>query len=167
MKIIKWIILASVVLFLAVVAAAFVIVKSYDFNSLKPEIEAAVYDATGRKLEMKGDIKVKLGFTPNIIINDVTFSNASWAGDKVMASIGSFELEVGLLSLLKGVVEVKRLILSEPEILLQVNKKGLSNLEFTPPTVDAVTQDDIKVKAAADVVEKKAGDSKKELSVPG
>ncbi|MGA2518481.1 MAG: hypothetical protein ABSG44_18275 [Thermodesulfobacteriota bacterium] len=60
----KWalgIVFASIVLF---GVAVYVILLSYNYNSLKPEITRAVKDDTGRELTLGGDISLKIGFTP-------------------------------------------------------------------------------------------------------
>jgi len=65
---------ASIVL---MIAAVFVILSSYSYNDLKPEITRAVKDDTGRELTLAGDISLKIGFTPALVVKDVSFQNAS------------------------------------------------------------------------------------------
>lgn len=49
-----------------------------------------------------------------------------------MARITRLEIEVALFPLLKRNFQFKRLILVEPEILLETDRSGRSNLEFQP-----------------------------------
>ncbi|HLC17455.1 MAG TPA: AsmA family protein, partial [Thermodesulfobacteriota bacterium] len=126
-------ILAGLAVLTAVVV--YIVITSYDYNRLKPYITSAVYDATGRTLTLGGDIGIEVSFTPKLIVEDVSFQNAPWGTIPEMASVRRLEAQVALLPLIGGVVEVKRLILVEPEILIETDpsgKKG-SNLEFTPP----------------------------------
>src|SRR3990172_8670712 len=126
-------ILAGLAVLTAVVV--YIVITSYDYNRLKPYITSAVYDATGRTLTLGGDIGIEVSFTPKLIVEDVSFQNAPWGTIPEMASVRRLEAQVALLPLIGGVVEVKRLILVEPEILIETDpsgKKG-SNLEVTPP----------------------------------
>ena len=110
--------------------AVYVILSSYNYNSLKPEIIRAVKDDTGRELTLGGDISLKIGFTPALVVKSVSFQNASWGSQPELAKIKRFEIKVRLLPLLSRRIEVKRLILIEPEILFETDTSGKSNLAF-------------------------------------
>ncbi len=129
----KWIPVIFVSILLLLIAAAYTILSGYDFNKLKPRIERAAYEATGRELKLKGDIGLKIGLTPTIVVEDVSLQNAKWGSRPTAISIKRFEVQVALLPLLGGNIDVKRLIIIEPDILLENNAKGESNLKFTPP----------------------------------
>jgi uncharacterized protein involved in outer membrane biogenesis len=47
-----------------------------------------------------------------------------------MAKIGRFEVQVAIIPLFRGNIEVKRFILVEPDILVETDKSGRSNLKF-------------------------------------
>jgi uncharacterized protein involved in outer membrane biogenesis len=126
----KWvlgIVSASIVL---LGVAVYVILLSYNYNSLKPEIIGAVKNDTGRELTLGGDISLKIGFTPALVVKDVSFQNASWGSQPELAKIKRFEIKVKLLPLLSRRIEIKRLILIEPEILFETDTSGKSNLAF-------------------------------------
>ncbi len=120
-------------LVVAAVVAIFVILSSYDFNELKPQITQAAKEATGRDLTLGGDIKLKIGLTPALAIDEVRFQNAVWGSRPELAKIKRFEVQVALLPLLSGKIGIKRLILLEPDILLETDKSGRSNLSFETP----------------------------------
>jgi uncharacterized protein involved in outer membrane biogenesis len=126
----KWVlgIASAAILLLAI--AVYVILLSYNYNGLKPEITRAVKDDTGRELTLGGDISLKIGFTPALVVKDVSFQNASWGAQPELAKIKRFEIKVRLLPLLSRRIEVKRLILIEPEILFETDTSGKSNLAF-------------------------------------
>ena len=89
----KWvlgIVSASIVL---LVVAVYVILLSYNYNSLKPEITRAVKDDTGRELTLGGDISLKIGFTPALVVKNVSFQNASWGSQPELAKIKRFEIK--------------------------------------------------------------------------
>ena len=126
----KWIIGIVVGLVIAVVIALYVIISSYDFNSLKPQITRLAKEATGRELKLEGDIKLKISLRPALVVEGVKFQNAPWGSRPDMAQIKRFEVQVALLPLLSKNIELSRLILMEPDILVETDRAGKSNLEF-------------------------------------
>jgi hypothetical protein len=126
----KWIIGIVVGLVIAVVIALYVIISSYDFNSLKPQITRLAKEATGRELKLEGDIKLKISLRPALVVEGVKFQNAPWGSRPDMVQIKRFEVQVALLPLLSKNIELSRLILMEPDILVETDRAGKSNLEF-------------------------------------
>ncbi|MBP1711930.1 MAG: AsmA family protein [Deltaproteobacteria bacterium] len=118
------------VIILGLTAASLIILFSYDYNKFKPYIAQAARDATGRELKLTGDLKLHLGFTPALAIENISFQNASWGSRPEMAHIKRFELEVALLPLISRNIQINRFRLIEPDILLEINKDGVSNLAF-------------------------------------
>jgi len=119
-------------LIVLLIVALFVVVSSYDFNKLKPQIASAVQEATGRELTLGGDIELDFGLSPSLVVRDVSLQNADWGSKPNMAELKRFELQVALLPLITGEVQVKRLILIEPTLLVERNAKGRFNFEFAP-----------------------------------
>ncbi len=140
----KWILGIIAVLILAVIVTVYILLSSYDFNHLKPTITKAVRDATGRELTLGGDIGLELGLIPVLVVEDVSFQNASWGSRPEMAKIKRFELQVALLPLISGDIRIRRLVAIEPRILIETDKSGKSNLEFTPSreTTETPTSED-------------------------
>ncbi|MBW2013919.1 MAG: AsmA family protein [Deltaproteobacteria bacterium] len=126
----KWILGIAVFLIVALVVGIFAILSSYDFNNLKPQIARMVKDTTGRELSLKGNLEFEIGFTPSLVIEDVSFRNVSWGSRPEMAKIRRLEVQVAVLPLIRRVILFKRLILIEPDILIETNRAGKSNLEF-------------------------------------
>ena len=127
---IRTIALAAVGVVVLLIAGVAVFLLTLDVNQYKGRIAEAVKDATGRELTLKGDIKLVLGFTPSLAVNDVSFANAPWGSRPQMATIKKFEAEVALIPLLSGHAEVKRLILNGADILIETDARGRSNLDF-------------------------------------
>jgi len=73
---IRTIALAAVGVVVLLIAGVAVFLLTLDVNQYKGRIAEAVKDATGRELTLKGDIKLVLGFTPSLAVNDVSFANA-------------------------------------------------------------------------------------------
>jgi hypothetical protein len=126
----KWIAGAFAALVIILFVVVYVILSGYDFNKFKPRIATAVLQATGRELTLGGDIDLGIGLTPVLTITDVSFANAPWGSRPVLARLKRLEIQVALLPLLGGNIKVKRLILVEPDILIETDRRGRSNLEF-------------------------------------
>jgi len=114
-------------LFVVVIIGIAIVISTFDVNQYKGEISQAVEDATGRKLDIGGDIGFKVSLIPTVVIEDIKFANASWGSKPDMLSLGKFEVQVSLMPLLSGNILVNRVILLAPEILLETNKKGMGN----------------------------------------
>jgi AsmA family protein len=155
-KWIKWVLGIFVVLIMALVIIVYAVLSSYDFNSLKPKIAGAVKEATGRELILAGDIELDIGLFPSLVFEDVSFQNAPWGSRPDLAKIRRFEVQVALLPLITGNIEVKRLVLMEPDILIETDKTGTFNVEFentkkVPPvgTEEGAPAKEIKLPALA------------------
>jgi AsmA family protein len=86
-----------------------------------------VREATGRELSIAGP--VRLGFFPRIAVSagQVSFSNAAWAKKPQMASLEKVALEISLLPLLSGRIEVSSIQLAGLTLNLETNAKGDGN----------------------------------------
>ena len=128
----KWAGLALVIL----VAAAAALLLSVDVGSYRGEIEAEFRKATGRELAIGGDIDLSISLSPAVVVERVSIANAGWGSRPAMVALERAEAEVELLALLAGDIRVTRLVLVEPDILLETNADGLSNWRTGPPSGD-------------------------------
>jgi uncharacterized protein involved in outer membrane biogenesis len=128
----KWIIITTALLLLGVVVAGYVALKSYDPNTLKPAITEAVKNATGRSLTL-GHIRLKIGLIPVLMIEDVRLQNPDWASRPDLFRIRRLKLELALLPLFRRNIDIKRLVLVEPDIQIESDHSGVSNLHFGLP----------------------------------
>jgi uncharacterized protein involved in outer membrane biogenesis len=119
-----------VVVSVAVVAAGYAILSNLDFEQLRDLAREQAREATGRELEIAGPIDLQVSLTPRIELNDISFSNAEWGSEPTMATVSRFELEVELLPLIFGEINVKRLIMVEPRILIETDAAGRGNWVF-------------------------------------
>jgi Uncharacterized protein involved in outer membrane biogenesis len=131
----RWKLSVSIIItfFLVLFIVLYALVSRYDFNTLKPQISQKVHDATGRELTLRGDIKLKIGLTPSLMVEGVSFQNAPWGSQPEMVTAKRFDVKVAILPLIRGNIEIKRFILVEPQILIETNSSGKSNLTFETP----------------------------------
>ncbi|MGI9437763.1 MAG: AsmA family protein, partial [Geminicoccaceae bacterium] len=85
---------------------------------------------TGRKLTVGGDLSLSL--LPNLAVDmsDVRFANTEDSDVDDMMSLAELKVELKILPLLSGAVEVSRFVLVEPEIYLEVDAQGRPNWEL-------------------------------------
>src|SRR5271167_2299887 len=118
----------AVVLLLVAVAIA---VRSVDVKQFVDPVKERVKATTGRDLEVRGDIHLKLGLEPKIVVDDVSLGNAPWGKQPQMLTAKEVEVTIALLPLLRKHFEVTRLKLIEPTIALETDSAGKGNWEFT------------------------------------
>ncbi len=133
MKLLMKVLIGLVVIVVLVVGAAYFILTGYDRDELKQIAQEQAEAATGRKLTVSGPLDFKISLTPAIIVEDVSFANASWGSQPEMASMKRFELEVGVIPLLSGSLQISRLVLIEPDIYLETDRNGRGNWELDLP----------------------------------
>jgi len=126
--------------FLLLAVTVYVIFASYDYNTLKPEITRAFQDATGKELTLGGDISLKIGLTPTLVVRDVTIQNAPWGSQPELARIKRLEIKVRFFPLLAHRLDLIRVILIEPDLLLETDTSGKSNLAIDTPVKDRTAE---------------------------
>ena len=127
---IRTIIGIAAVVVLGLVAAAVIYLMSIDVNQYRGLIAEKATSITGRKLTLAGPISLAVGLSPAVVINDARLANARWGTRPDMIKLKRIEVEVKLIPLIFGDIRVKRLILIEPDIWLETDKKGRGNWEL-------------------------------------
>ncbi len=123
-----------------VVLAGIVLALSFDPDSLKPRIVAAVKQATGRDLTLQGRIRLGLSLQPTLVAQGVSLANPPGFSRPQFLTLDELDLKLALLPLLSHRVEIDRLVLVKPDILLETNAQGQSNWHFTPEANKAVAE---------------------------
>ncbi|CAN0599846.1 unnamed protein product, partial [Laminaria digitata] len=96
----------------------------------KDDIQQAAKDATGRDLHIDGDIGLEVGLTFGLSVEKVRFANASWGSKPDMLTAGEVGIQVALLPLISGELDVKGLTIRDADILIETDKQGRSNTDF-------------------------------------
>ena len=122
-RLVKW--TAFVLLLLLLAAGSYL--HFADLDLLKPRIEAAFEQATGRRLALDGPIDVDLLPLPALVVEGVTVANAEWGSEPVMATIGHASARVRLSSLFHGPLRVRALRLEDVNLLLESDEAGNEN----------------------------------------
>lgn len=127
-KIIK--ILIGIVL--VIIIALVVVIKLVNVNQYKGDVISLVEQKTGREFKIDGNFKFALSLIPTVEVKGISFGNAAWGSAKDMLKVGRLEVQVALLPLISGTIQVNKLILDSPEILLETNRQGVGNWILTP-----------------------------------
>ncbi|MDE0779842.1 MAG: AsmA family protein [Alphaproteobacteria bacterium] len=101
-------------------------------DSIKADIAEKVERATGRTLSINGKLSFRVLPTPGISVDDVVLSNASQSGDTSMVLLEGATVEIALLPLISGNLQINRIILRKPNILLEQYADGTNNWTFEP-----------------------------------
>jgi uncharacterized protein involved in outer membrane biogenesis len=129
LRIALWSLLGLVVLLAAGVG---IVLATFNPDRFKPEIIAAAQRATGRELTLQGPIHLGLSLQPTLTVEGVSLANPTGFSRPQMATVKELDLKLALWPLLRKRVEIIRLDLVQPDILLELNAKGQSNWQFTP-----------------------------------
>ncbi len=137
----KWVLAGLILLVVGAIAVGWVIITHYDYNRLKPQIENALREATGRELTLRGNLDLKIGLTPALVVHSAALQNAPWGSRPQMAEIERLEVRLSLIPLLSRRIDVKRIVLVHPDVLIETNPAGASNLAFLKETAAGGVQE--------------------------
>src|SRR4051812_9605589 len=115
-----------------VVIGGGIFLASFDPNSLKPRIIAGGKQTTGRDLTLQGPIRLGVSLQPTLTVQGVSLANPPGFSRPQMATLERLDLKLALIPLLSSRVEVDRLVLVKPDIMLETDAKGGTNWRFTP-----------------------------------
>ena len=127
MKLIKKTILVLAGLFLLLLIGLSIFVYTFDANRYKPQISQQVEKATGRKLDIEGNVKLTLFPWIGLSINQVTLANAQGFGPSPFAKLQALDIKVELMPLLKQQFSVDKVRLQGLYLSLQQAKDGRNN----------------------------------------
>jgi AsmA family len=138
-----WLSVAALLLFLAV-AALGIAVTLLDPNDYKPQIVAAVQQATGRTLSLGGPLRISRSLWPTIEVADVTLADLPGGTRPDLARAERIEAQLSLPALLHRRIEVSKLTLEGPNILFEF-VGGKPNWVLEPAAASQTSLSDLPV----------------------
>ncbi|PVZ09721.1 MULTISPECIES: AsmA family protein [unclassified Pseudomonas] len=146
-KILTW--TAAVFLLLVVVLVVFI--ATFDWNRIKPTLNAKVSEALHRPFAIEGNLAVHWAREPEeggwrawvpwprFVAEDITLGNPDWSKKPQMAGLKKIEFRLSPLPLLAQRVVIPRIDLTEPNAELFRLKEGRDNwtFDFGPKDPDA------------------------------
>jgi uncharacterized protein involved in outer membrane biogenesis len=141
----KWIPITFGLLLIVMLGAVYLILVNYDYNELKPRITRMVRDATGRDLKLGGNVKLAFGFSPKLVVRDVSLGNAAWGSQPDMIKVDELQAQARLLPLLFGDVKLEHMGLSGVDLLLETDPTGRGNWDLAPDHRSSTKSGEFKV----------------------
>lgn len=122
------------VVIVLIIAAALIVPSFIPLDTYKAKIIALVKTDTGRNLRIDGPVKFSLFPSIALEANDVSLSNPPGAASPNMVQLKTLDIELKLLPLLHGAIEIAQFKLVDPAIALEVDKQGKPSWAFAPET---------------------------------
>ena len=138
-KVVVW----SCASFVVLIAAVVLFLVFFDWNRIKPPLNAKVSEELHRPFAINGNLAVKWqrepdegGWRawvpwPHVIAEDLTLGNPDWSKKPQMVTLKKVELRISPLALLAQRVVIPRIDLTEPSAELQRLADGRANWTFT------------------------------------
>lgn len=114
-------------LFLLLVVSAVLLPFLIDANQFKPRIENAARDASGRELEIEGDISLSVFPWLGVELGRTTMGQPEGFEGEAFAGIDAVKIGVRLLPLLRKELDIDRIEIVEPRIHLVRKADGSTN----------------------------------------
>lgn len=99
-------------------------------DTIRDKVIAGVKASTGRDLKIAGPVKLSVFPVLGVEASQVSFSNAPGASTPEMAQIGKLSIALKILPLLSSQLAIDRFVLTDPVILLEIDKQGRGNWVF-------------------------------------
>ena len=127
MKLLKWLLIVLVALVLIIGIGTVALVYLVDWNDFKETIQNQTKKHTGRDLTITGDLSPSVFPWAGISIGEISLANATGFGDQPFAKIGSADVKVELLPLLRKEVNIRTVELKGLNVDLQRAADGTTN----------------------------------------
>lgn len=122
---------------LAVLLVALVLLAIFfPWDVLRGPLNRYVSERTGRHFEITRHLDVKLGRNTRILADGIVFANPEWAKHPQLLQADAAEVDILLLPLLRGRVELPLVKLAKPQIALQVEPDGRRSWALGRDTAD-------------------------------
>lgn len=102
-----------------------------DWNAYKGMIAERVSAATGRAVDLRGDVGLTLLPSPALTVRDARLANPAGASEPDMARLKKLDVRVALMPLLSGRIQVESITLVEPTFVVEVLKDGRLNWDLS------------------------------------
>src|SRR6185503_15363215 len=116
-----------------VIAAAIAVPFFIPLDTYKAKIIGVVKEETDRDLKIAGPVHFSLFPSVALEANDVSLSNPAGATSPNMVQLKTLDVELKLLPLLHGGLEISQFKLVQPAIALEVDKQGRPSWAFSTP----------------------------------
>ncbi|WP_431855614.1 AsmA family protein [Azospirillum sp.] len=144
MAVLKWIGIGLLGLVALVAVGAGIALAVFDWNDARGFVARQATKALGREVAIDGTFSVKIGDPIRIHVEGLRVANVEWAAEKTFAELKVLDAEVRLWPLLRGNIEVPKLLLTEPKLDMEKNKEGENNWTFGSDPRKAAAKETVK-----------------------
>jgi uncharacterized protein involved in outer membrane biogenesis len=102
-------------------------VHRHGWNWARPLVEKGVGAATGRELDIAGDLALDLGRRIDVTLEKVRFGNVDWAAGGELFAAGRLRLRLRAWPLLRGEVRLEELEVERARLALERDERGRGN----------------------------------------
>ncbi|MBD8882069.1 AsmA family protein [Rhodanobacter sp. 7MK24] len=144
-KLLAWVIGLPVTLLIVLVSALVITLSLFDWNRLKPTIDAKASTAIGRPFAINGDLGMEWKRDPqsqgwhawlpwpHIVAHDISVANPAWTKQPQFAHLDAVRFSLSPLDLLWHHVRIPSLQLVNPSVDLERDAQGRANWTFNLP----------------------------------
>lgn len=112
------------------IAAALIVPGFLNWNEYKLQIENAVEAATGRDVRIGGDVSLAVLPAPAFSVQKLALSNLPGGQNPEMMELEALDVRIRLFPLIRGQLDVDKIVLVSPRINLEVLPDGRANWDF-------------------------------------
>ncbi len=124
----RWSVAVALILLLLVMGL--MMSASYWLNAQRDALAVMLSETLGREVSLNGELALGLSLYPTLVAEDVAVANPAWATRANLLELKRFELQLALLPLLDGELEVKRLLLQGGDLMLESSGEQGENWVF-------------------------------------
>lgn len=109
----------------------------FPWDTLREPVNRYVSGQLGRRFEITRHLAVHVGRTTTVRADGVEIANPAWAHEPYLLKTTGAEFDIKLVPLLFGKIEIPRVVLTEPQIGLQIEPDGRRTWALSRDTTDA------------------------------
>jgi uncharacterized protein involved in outer membrane biogenesis len=117
--------------------ALVLLVVFFPWDLLRGPLNRYVSERTGRHFEITRHLDVKVGRNTRIFADGIVFANPEWAKDPQLVQAEAAEVDIHLLPLLRGRIELPLVKLTKPQLGLQIEPDGRRSWALGRDTADS------------------------------
>ena len=114
-------------------AGLVVIVLTVDLNAYRAEIAAELEAVTGRDVAIDGRIEFAMAPSFSVAVEDIRIGGNIGSQGRPLARLPRLQATIGIFPLLSGRIEVERIRLFDPVLVLERLPDGRANWQLAPP----------------------------------
>ena len=115
---------------LILIAVLVVAVWTFDINDYKESLAEGASREIGAAVSLEGPLELDLSFPSRLVAKHIRIANPQWASRPYLLEAEQVEIEISVLPLLKGRVDLPNVLLSNLDLLLEEGPNGTSNWVF-------------------------------------